>query len=363
MSLIRLDVADFRNLSAVKIDPIESGFNVFYGDNGSGKTSLLEAIYYLSRGRSFRSTSTSHVINHTAKKLSLFAHIQTASPNPPIPIGIERQRNGDMKIRIAGEDGASFAELVQLMPALLINSNCYNLLDGGPIFRRKYLDWGAFYLTNDFFRIWKQYERALKQRNAALRVQSPKKELQIWTLELVRSASALHELRRDFVQQLLPFLNSALLELISIPGLKMGYQPGWDDSLNFQEEIERSIDKDRYVGYTQLGPHRADFKITINQTPVKDILSRGQQKLFVCAMIVAQGAMLQQCVNRRPIYLIDDLPSELDSLSRTNLMALLSRQEAQVFLTAVEREALADSFARVPVKMFHVEHGETREVN
>ncbi|HSW70082.1 MAG TPA: DNA replication/repair protein RecF [Gammaproteobacteria bacterium] len=359
MSLLRLDLADFRNFELVKIDSLANGFNFFYGQNASGKTSLLEAIYYLSRGKSFRSSSASHIIHHSAEKFSIFAHLQAKSQQM-VPVGVERQRNGDTRVRILGEDSHSFTELVELIPSLLINSSSFSLLDAGPIFRRKYLDWCAFYLLNDFLRIWKMHERALKQRNAALREHQSKKEIDAWTHELVKCAMDLDELRRDVVAQLMPFLQSALAELIEVPDLDLSYYPGWDETQSYQQAMSQFASKDLYAGYTQLGPHRADFKISIGKTPVKDILSRGQQKLFICAMIVAQGAMLQKCVNRRSIYLIDDLPSELDSQSRSHLMELLARQNAQVFVTAVEREALAGS-CRIPMKMFHVEHSSVKE--
>ncbi len=300
-----------------------------------------------------------HIISHSAEKLSLFAQLQTHA-HQVMPIGIERQRNGETRIRISGEEHSSFTELLKLTPCLLINSSGFGLLDAGPVFRRKYLDWGAFYLMNDFLRAWKQYERALKQRNALLRKYKSKKELDVWTMELIRAAIQLDALRRDFVTQLLPFLQGALAELVEIPELKLSYYPGWDESLSFEEAISQSTNKDLYAGHTQLGPHRADFKIFIRDTSAKDILSRGQQKLFICGMIVAQGAMLNECVNRRPIYLIDDLPSELDITSRSRLMGLLARQSAQVFVTAVERAALTD-VCQTPMKMFHVEHGSVRE--
>lgn len=361
MSLIRLDISDFRNLSLVRLDPLAAGFNFFYGNNGSGKTSLLEVIYYLSRGRSFRSSVSDHIINRTSDKFSIFAQVQ-AQNQQAMPVGIERRRNGRARIRIAGEDETSFTELVRLTPALLINSACYSLLDAGPIFRRKYLDWGAFYIKNDFLASWKRYQRALRQRNAALRGRVSKKGVDVWTVELIQSGLSLDKLRREFVEQLLPFLQRALAELLVVmPGLNICYQPGWDENTSYERAMAQSMDKDIYMGHTHFGPHRGDLELTINQTPVKDILSRGQQKLFVCAMIVAQGALLQQCVNRKPIYLIDDLPSELDLISRSNLMMLLSRQEAQVFLTSVERDALSDFACRVPMRMFHVEHGTVTE--
>lgn len=362
MSLIRLNVTDFRNLAAAKLHPIATGFNFLYGNNGSGKTSLLEAIYYLSRGRSFRSSAVTRIINHAATQFSLHAQI-LATNQQAISVGVERQRTGRARIRLAGQEAASLIELAQHTPVLLMNSNCYNLLESGPIFRRKYLDWGAFYLIPTFLTAWKQYERALKQRNAALQQRANKAELIIWSDELIKTALELDQLRTHFTEQLLPVLQQILSELLTVPELKIEYYPGWEKGLPFAEAIAASFDKDRYVGHTHTGPHRADLSMTVKHIPLKDILSRGQQKLFVCAMIVAQGALLQQAIQRKPIYLIDDLPAELDSISRAHLMKLLSQQSVQVFLTAVEQEILADAFVSVPAKMFHVEHGEIKEVN
>lgn len=360
MALTRLDISNFRNLEQVKIDSIVDGFNVFYGLNGSGKTSLLEALYYLSRGRSFRCSLHSRIINNNADRFSVFAQVKPEN-SQTIPVGIERQRGGDIKIRAAGQDSTSMAELVHLIPALLLNSNSYLLLEGGPLFRRKYLDWAAFYTMEPFLKVWKQFERILKQRNAVLRNGSSSKELEIWTKELVQCALVMDQLRKEVVENWLPFFQDAIADLLALSGLSVRYYPGWEESLSYEAALAASVGRDRELGYTQLGPHRADLRLTINRVPVKDILSRGQQKLFVCAMIVAQGALLQQRVSRKPIYLVDDLSSELDIVSRTNLISLLLKQNAQVFLTSVEREAFAEC-CPAPLKMFHVEHGSVKEV-
>jgi DNA replication and repair protein RecF len=361
MAFLRLEVSQFRNLVSAKIEPVAQGINLFYGHNGSGKTSLLEAIYYLNLGRSFRNTKNDRIINNLAEKFSIFAQILTAN-GQKIPIGIEREQDGSVKIRIAGKDVRSIAELANLMPVLLITSHCHHFLDSSPVFRRKYLDWGAFYLSNDFLRVWRLYERSLKQRNAALRGQLPQKELEIWTNELINSAMQLDQFRQDYVSQLLPVLTQTVADLISIPGLEIKYLRGWNEQLNYAHSLAQSIDRDRQLGYTQMGPHRADFKVTIEGVPAKDILSRGQQKLFICAMILAQGSLLHCSTDKKPIYLIDDLPSELDLTSRSQLMALLSKQEAQVFVTAVEREILESFLIQPNARMFHVEHGDLTEM-
>jgi DNA replication and repair protein RecF len=355
MTLLRLDITDFRNLNKIKLEPIPQGFNFIYGNNGSGKTSILEAIYYLSLGRSFRSSVTNRIINNNAEKFSIFAQVRSHL-GQNTPIGIERHMSGETNIRISGENARSIAELANLTPVQLIDSHCYNLLEA-PAFRRKYLDWGAFYISNDFIRIWKQFEAALKQRNAALRGRLPRCELDIWTQALVENALQLNQIRREYVQSLVPLLFKTLEALLPVDNLEITYYPGWNEEIHYADILTNTIDKDRQVGYTQNGPHRADFKVNINSVPVKDILSRGQQKLLVCAMILTQGTLLYNNTNKKPIYLVDDLPSELDMPSRASLMGLLSKQEAQIFVTAVERETLNVSLTHSSTKMFHVEHG------
>jgi DNA replication and repair protein RecF len=362
MALNYLDIAGFRNLITVQLQPLSQGFNFIFGDNASGKTSLLEAIYYLSLGRSFRSSVTDRIIHNAAQKLSLFAQI-LSSFDQDIPIGLERHESGGINIRVDGKDVRSIAELATLLPVQLIDSHCHSLLDSGPAFRRRYLDWGVFYINPDFLRRWRQFEGALKQRNAALRGQTPRKELEIWTHELVEHALQLEPLRRAYAHDLIPLIEQAVIELLPFLAFKIDYYAGWNIERNYHEILTASLEKDLALGYTQSGPHKADLKILINEIPAKDILSRGQQKLFVCAMILARGMLLQNQVKKRSIYLVDDLPSELDRSSRTNLIALLSKQAAQIFVTAVERESVNDSLEVAPGKLFHVEHGRIAEAS
>ena len=147
-SLAFLDISAFRNLSSVQIKPIENGFNFIYGNNGSGKTSLLEAIYYLSLGRSFRSSHLERVIQFSADKLSIFARLDQPN-NDTLSIGLQRNIEAELKIRIEGKDVFSIAELAHLLPVQLLDSQCHHLIDAGPAFRRKFVDWGVFYYKND----------------------------------------------------------------------------------------------------------------------------------------------------------------------------------------------------------------------
>lgn len=358
MTLRHLDITHFRNLISVKIDPILEGFNLIDGNNGSGKTSLLEAIYYLSLGRSFRNTVSDRIIHYQAEKLSIFAYI-TSLAAQSIPVGIERSQQAELTIRIANHNANSIAELAHLIPVLLIHSQTYHLLESGPIFRRKYLYWSAFYVAPEFGMAYKKFNQALKQRNAALRSQNrmSTNELQIWNKKLHQQAIEVDRLCCEHMKQLIPILHETIARLLSLKNVTIEYYRGWDESISYEEIIKTSLARDIQLGYTQFGPHKADIKIRINGIPAKDILSRGQQKLFVCAMILSQGILLRDYVEKKSIYLVDDLPAELDIQSRSRLMALLAEQKTQVFVTAIDRDMLTTCLPEAPTAMFHVEHG------
>jgi DNA replication and repair protein RecF len=363
MSLALLNVGNFRNLTSVQITPVQTGLNIICGTNGSGKTSLLEAIYYMGHGKSFRSSIASRLINHHADKFSLFSQMTTDS-NRLVGLGMERQQSGSTRLRIDERDTASLAEIASYLPIRLIDSHSHQLLEGGPAFRRKYLDWGLFYHQAEFIQCWRQFERVLKQRNAILRSNRPRKELEVWTSELIKHGLELNQYRLAYIASLLPHLQRFCQDLLGMNNLSIQYQSGWDTARTYEEVLQSTIPEDYGIGYTQAGPHRADFELISEGLILKHILSRGQQKLLICAMILAQGMLLAEQEKSGLIYLIDDLPSELDIHSRQRLVALLTAQKSQIFITAIEKEAICDLIcdkAMVSMKVFHVEHGKIAE--
>lgn len=357
MAISSLRITDFRNLATVELSPCQQGLNIICGNNGSGKTSLLEAIHYLGLGRSFRSASSGRLIRHESDKFSVFA--QLLSDQRAIPVGVERELSGLSRVRMAERDVSNAAELAYLLPLRLINSHSYHIFESGPAYRRKYLDWGLFYHFDNFLPCWRHFERVLKQRNAVIRDRRPKCELDVWSDELVRYGNEIDGLRRDYVKLLAPLVFDLAHELLGVDDLQMEYLPGWGGEIDYEAALSQYLD-DYRVGYTQYGPHRADLDITIDGISVKHFLSRGQQKLLICAMIIAQGMLLAQHANKGLVYLVDDLPSELDLHGRKKLISLLSRQKTQIFITAIEQEAICDAIGResdVKIDVFHVEHG------
>lgn len=360
MAITSLKIANFRNLADVQLAPTASGLNIICGNNGSGKTSLLEAIHYLGTGRSFRSSSTTPLINHDTSKFSVFAQILSENERQ-IPVGVERDRESNTRLRIAEEDVASIAELAYLLPIRVINSQSHNVFEAGPIFRRKFLDWGLFYHEKGFLRCWRQFERALKQRNSVLKNRGSKREMDPWTQELIKYGTELHQMRCNYIEILTPYIMTLTEELLGIKSLEIQYLCGWDEGIDYIDILANNYIDECRAGHTLYGPHRADFDMKIDAVSVKHFLSRGQQKLLICAMILAQGMVLAKAHTSSLIYLVDDLPSELDLHSKRKLISLLSKQHTQIFITSIESEAICDfveNETEVPLKVFHVKHGE-----
>ncbi|QJQ95587.1 MULTISPECIES: DNA replication/repair protein RecF [Halomonadaceae] len=355
-TLDRLSLIGLRNLAPLEMRPLDC-INLIVGDNGSGKTSLLEGIHVLGMGRSFRTQQLKHAIAHDADVMTLHGRI---AGDPPLPVGIRRYRDGsEMEMRMAGERVSRIAQLVEALPLQLINPDAFRLLEGSPSARREFLDWGVFHVKHDFLEIWRRVRRALKHRNALLRHgRMDDRSLAVWEHEFALWSSHLDELRRDYMTSFTPVFMETLAELLPLPGLSLRYSRGWDQQRNLDEILHQSRGNDRQMGFTQQGPQRADLRIRLNKRPALEVLSRGQQKLVVSALKLAQGRLLEQATGRNCIYLIDDLPSELDAQHRRGFCQWLEWMRCQVFITSIEHDTLAGLWQpETSIAMFHVKHG------
>ena len=357
MYLTQLDIHQVRNLFEVKIKPSKK-CNYIFGANASGKTSILEAIYILSTARSFRTTHIKHVISFDQPSLRVFARIEN-SKKESTPIGLERSVK-KTRIRINGSDVKQVSQLSSLLPVQIINPDVHKLLEQGPKYRRQFIDWGVFHVEQTFLQAWQQYYRVLKQRNAALRRKQDKKSINLWNEQLILYAKNITLSRENYLLGFLPIFNKYVEKLMGLSVI-IHYQRGWNPEQSFTETLNKSFEKDTFKGFTSFGPHRADLEISHEGSLVQNSFSRGQQKLLVCAMRLAQISHLKQKTDQQSILLVDDLAAELDLEHRQNLIDLLIDTQAQLFVTATEK----NSFVLPPEiesKMFHVEHGILKEV-
>lgn len=359
MTIQRLRLHHFRNLAPVDLQPA-AGLNLIYGENGSGKTSLLEAIYLLSLVRSFRSKKLKHLVAHQASYFTVHAELRDAQ-GLHFPLAVQRQLASDeTEIRLGGQRPSSIAELTAQLPVQLINPDAFRLLEGGPKERRQFLDWGAFHVEPGFIFAWQRFQRALKQRNSLLRhARIDPLELDLWEKEIAASGEEVTRYRETYLQQLLPLFEQLLARLSQLEGFRLNFQRGWDKSLSLAESLFQSRQKDSEQGFTQSGPQRSDLRVSFQGRSAIEVLSRGQQKLVVSALKLAQGRLLAAAGKKQCIYLIDDLPAELDQQHRQMFCRLLEEQGSQVFITSVDQSALQIDWKEPDrIHWFHVEQGQ-----
>lgn len=356
MHLKRIEVTHLRNLTSVSLYP-SLGLNIIEGANASGKTSLLEALHTLALARSFRTLKSEHLVQHESDSLTLFAEVVSSGHHR---IGIQRFRDNHLLMRLDGAAVESRAQLASLIPMQLITPESVQLLTGAPSERRQFIDWMMFHVEHSFHSSWSDYQRILKQRNALLR-SGQTATLSQWSEALVENGIRIDELRKSVIGRLLPHIRDYTSLLLPDMQLALSYRQGWKSDISYAEAVNNAVETDIKMKFTTVGPHRADLVFRDGDARVTDIFSRGQLKLLLCALKLGQMSLFRQETGTTPVVLIDDLPAELDSEHRALLLSLLHELDAQVFVTTTDR-ALLRFEGWEDVKLFHVEHGDIKEV-
>jgi DNA replication and repair protein RecF len=265
-----------------------------------------------------------------------------------------------LRIRLEGEAIRSASELARRLPLVVITPDSQRLLTDGAVLRRQLVDWALFHVEPGYLSVLHRYRRALRQRNAALRGGAGTSALSAWDQELGEAGEALHGQRDRFLSSILPVYAESLESLIPM-AVDIRYQAGWDTTKGLTQALGAGISADRARGFTGLGPHRADLRFSIGGTAAQQLLSRGEGKLFVVGLVLAQARFLSEWQGRRPLVLVDDLASELDVDSRGRFFGQLQALGAQSFVTTVSRD-LVESVGQGDIRVFHVERGEPLEV-
>lgn len=358
MQITHLNIQRVRNLKTVALQELQP-FNVFYGVNGSGKTSILEAIHLLATGRSFRTHIPKHYIQQHAQDAIVFA--QSVSDK----IGMQKLISGEQIIKLNGDHIATQGQLARLLPLQMIDPLSTDIIDHGAKPRRQLLDWLMFHVEPDFYQTWQFYSRALKQRNSLLKNQRnlSLQDLEPWNEILSRYGEMLHLQRLSIVEQWQQYLAQDLAYLLPNVEIKLDYQAGFHTELGLLHDLTQHHQKDLDRRYTEYGPHRADLRL---RTPIGDadvVLSRGQKKLLIIALKLSQIAMLHGC-NKETVVLLDDVTAELDLTAQQRLIERLSQLGSQVFITTLDHESVQKHLHDLSIsyQLFNVENGTVQVV-
>lgn len=358
MRIVRVAAESLRRFEQFRLDP-HPRINILHGANAAGKTSVLEAVYLATRASSFRARRLEELIREgqSLARVQLALAEDTNTGSPPTPWSVLVQR-GEVQVRRLTEL-SNRKDLAEAAPVALVDRQLHRVFEEGPVYRRRYLDWGLFYVEQSFFSLWRRYERALRQRNQALRQRLSPSQIAAWDPELVSAGEALQRIRRAHLEVLESEVKLWLERMLDTDRISLHLVAGWDESLDLQSAINQGLAGDRKMGFTHAGPHRAELRLRFQERDARSFVSRGQQKLLAVAMILAQASLVARVRQNNPVILLDDLEAELSLEWQRRLLAALAQYPGQSMVTSLEWRVglMPAGNASTAYRVFHVEHG------
>ncbi len=368
MILESLEITQLRNLQHLKFS-LHPTTNFIVGQNGSGKTSILEAISILSNGRSFRATDPKKIISHGANDLIVFAMLRESKQEELTPVGISKSSDGNTLVRVNGITQRKISSLAIKLPVVIIDTDSIDLIDGGPSVRRSLLDWGMFHVKHSYLDAWHRYRQVHKQKNALLKSTQvlQKRDLSYWNELMAVEGHIIDQFRTQYVDELNQHYANTCFNYLKIEqSTSLRYRHGWNQQkygslahcleANIEQEIERKS--------CLYGPHRGELAIHWGEGLAKDICSRGQKKLVLYGVRLAQVALMKKMTERSPLLLLDDLPAELDKNNIENVTRFLMDFPSQTFITAISEQSINETLLSqlTDHHMFHVKHGSLLDI-
>jgi len=358
MAVARLITQNFRNLQGNAI-VFNDSLNFFIGDNGSGKSSLLEALFFLGHGKSFRTSKIESLVSYEERKF-----VVSIKDDKNFQLGLSREIDtGTTVIKIDGQRHHRLSDLAKNIAIQIITPESFKLFFGGPKERRRFVDLGMFHVKHDFSDHWREFSRVLKQRNACIRNKVDAPTLSYWTEQLCQHSIVVSAERREYTESLFVELKGwldILLPSVS-DNISVQFTQGWPQKKELSQVYIENKDRELQYGYSLYGAHKFDVKFMIAKQALETQLSRGQQKLFLLALTFAQAKLIARVKQVKPILLIDDIGAELDEKSRHSLSKAIERLNCQVIITAIEKSVIYPFIQQKTVEeynMFHVKHGE-----
>ena len=331
----QLDFHDFRVFKSSRLTP-NPRFNVFYGPNGSGKTSFLEALSLLCTAKSFRTHDLASLVSFNKTLFTLYGRTDSDEQ-----ISIQKSQDS-LTVRLNQRSCSRRSELAKRVPCQVFYQTMFGIIDAGPQVRRRLLDWGLFHVKHHYHDVWRNYQRVLKQRNALLKQKAGAAMVVPWDKQLTELAETLDEFRAAYCVEWFQAFEAVLRELTDLK-CELEYEKGWDKKKQGKRLpliLNEQFEADKMRQYTQSGAHQADISLRQHDRWVKKSLSRGQQKVILIALKLAQAQLIKQpCV-----YLMDDVFSELDEQHRQRLLKYLERVPGQFYIATLDESLIKNSW-------------------
>lgn len=362
MHLEKLILLNFKNLANVNIE-LCSKINGFVGNNGAGKTNVLDAIYYLSFGKSYFLAQDQPLIKSDEPFLVVEGHYQRKDRQEHVVIGVKPEHKKQIKRNKKTYD--RLLDHIGLFPLVLISPTDTDLILEGSETRRKFMDGVIAQSNKSYLQNLVDYNKVLSQRNALLKYFAKNRTfdpetLSIYDQQLDALGHQIHQARNAFVEELEPMFMD-LYQSLSGGNDAVGLQ--YDSVCHHQRIAEALVDKldrDRILQYTSVGIHKDDLKFTLDGLPIKKRGSQGQQKSFLIALKLAQYKSIAQHTNMKPLLLLDDVFDKLDDLRVEALIRMVNEEQfGQIFITDTHPQRMAEILNKIQAEqsLFLVETG------
>ena len=355
VSFTNISIKNFRCFNNVDLT-LSPGINFFYGPNGSGKTSVLESVFLFSSGKSFKSTDLSSLIKYKSKNFSLKGFDGAKG----YIVEINKNTNSSINIKLNNKR-ITTSKLIREFPCTPIHNNTFSFANASPDFRRKLLDRSIYIAENNFSRNWFSFYRTLKQRNSLIK-NSRISDIYTWNKKLSDDGTILNNFRKSFFENTLDEFNF-LVDLLNTKDffeffevITIDFFQGWDEDESLLDSLNNNNEKDLIRKTTTAGPHKSDIKFFINNIDARQILSRGEQKIFSVLWSCAQHEVLKKKYNIDATLIIDDIKSELDDRIFNVFVELLKHINNQIIFSCIDdcfSSKMISNFKEF--KKFHVE--------
>jgi DNA replication and repair protein RecF len=367
MYLKKLSILNFKNYTEAELE-FSPQINCLTGNNGEGKTNILDAIHYLSFCKSFFNSIDSQNILHDSPFFLIQGTYNGEDKEEEIYCGIKRNQKKQFKRN--KKEYQRLADHIGLFPLVMISPADSELITEGSESRRRFIDSVIAQFDRNYLEDLISYNKVLSHRNALLKQFADSRKfdiesLEIWDIQLIEYGSKVHEKRTNFINKFIPIFQK-YYDLISGGREQVGIN--YISHLNentFSEVLIKALNRDRAIEYTTVGVHKDDLEFTINEYPLKKFASQGQQKSFLIALKLAQFEFIKTIKNITPILLLDDIYDKLDDLRVKQLMDIVSSDNfGQLFITDTHQTRLASIFtdSETDFKLYHIKDGNAIEI-